>query len=84
MGAPTRYPRHTHADSIPYSTVGNLCCEVTELTWHHNITLWFTCAGLPKHNFTSYVTSEWYTAPTVIIHTGGWSCATCVANYNIF
>ena len=38
MGAPSRYRRHTHADSIPYSTVGNLCREVTELTWHHNIT----------------------------------------------
>jgi hypothetical protein len=39
-GTSSKYPRLTHADSIPYSTVGNLCHEVTELTWHHNITLY--------------------------------------------
>ena len=44
----SRYPRHTHADSIPYSTVGNLCHEATELTWHHNITLYvvYVCSNV--------------------------------------
>jgi len=46
MGAPTRYPRHTHADSIPRSRT-NLCRKVTALTRHYNITLWFTSV-LPK------------------------------------
>ncbi|MFN9980756.1 MAG: hypothetical protein ACK53Y_12600, partial [bacterium] len=27
---------------ITFRIVTNLCREVTELTWHHNITLWFT------------------------------------------
>jgi hypothetical protein len=27
--------------SSTFSTVANLCREVTELTWHQNITLWF-------------------------------------------
>jgi len=27
---------------ILFHIVGNLCREVTELMWHHNITLWFT------------------------------------------
>jgi hypothetical protein len=27
---------------IPFRIVTNLCHEVTELTWHHNRTLWFT------------------------------------------
>jgi len=31
----------------------------------------------------SYVTSIRYTAPTVILHTGGWTRATCIVNYNI-
>jgi hypothetical protein len=31
---------------IPFRIVTNLCREVTELTWHHNITLWFT--SVPK------------------------------------
>jgi len=26
---------------IPFHIVGNLCREVTELMWRHNITLWF-------------------------------------------
>jgi hypothetical protein len=26
---------------IQFRIVGNLYCEVTELMWHHNITLWF-------------------------------------------
>jgi hypothetical protein len=29
---------------IPFHIVTNLCHEVTELMWHHNITLWFTSA----------------------------------------
>ncbi len=47
-GTSSKYPRHTHADSIPYSTVGNLCHEVTELTWHHNITLYvvYVCSNV--------------------------------------
>jgi len=27
---------------IPFCIVTNLCRKVTELTWNHNITLWFT------------------------------------------
>ncbi len=79
----TKYKNQRYVVCSMYYVLGitNLCREVNELTWHHNITLWFTCAGLPKHNFTSYVTSAQYTAPTVIIHTGSWSRATCVVNY---